>query len=376
MNAIVLMAVAALGLGGTRPAPAPLLMRGIWAECEGVNATFSSRAKIEEMFARLQSAGVNTVFMQVYRGDRAWYRSAIADAAPYREFYAAEHICPLRLAIDHAHARGMKLHAWVNVYRVWGGRDAGTIRALGRDAITRDRRGRSMLDCPKESLPDSGYWLDPGDPAVRARLLRIVEEILDRYPDIDGIHLDYVRYPFDEKGRTDFGYGRRSVATFQKKYGFDPAAAPLLKKHLWDEWRRAQVTAFVVDAAAAAHRRGKKLSVATVADEARCVRTTFQDWPRWVGEGIADFVVPMNYSEQRTLVRKRAQAALRAAGRPDRVAIGLGAYKMLNTPAELVSQIQECRALGAMGVVLFSYDNMTRAPGLFSLVGRKAFCGT
>lgn len=348
-------------------------MRGVWAECEGVNATFSSRAGIEEMFTRLERAKVNTVFMQVYRGNKAWYRSAIADAEPYRAFYARENVCPLRLAIDMAHARGMQLHAWVNVFRVWGGSDANVIRKLGKRAMTCDRSGRSILDYPRGSLPDSGYWLEPGDPDVRGHVLRIVQEILDRYPDIDGIHLDYVRYPFDEKGRTDFGYGRRSVTAFRKSSGVDPFRCAGAGKARWDAWRRDQVSLFVAGAKRLTVARDKTLSVAVVPDERRCREATFQDWRRWLAEGLVDLVVPMDYSERRELVRKRAAETVAAAGTGTRVAVGLGAYKVLDSPSALAAQIRDCRKMGALGVVLFSYDNMTRRPEIFAYLGKKVF---
>lgn len=41
----------------------------------------------------------------------------------------------------------------------------------------------------------SGEWfLDPGNPAVKDYLRALVGEVVSKY-DVDGIHLDYVRYP-------------------------------------------------------------------------------------------------------------------------------------------------------------------------------------
>ena len=381
MKLIALVSLALLGYPwdssalhfGAASAARPLRVRGIWAECEGVNATLSSRAKIEELFARCEKAGVNTVFLQVYRGNKAWYRSDIADASPYQDFYSREKICPLRLAIDLAHKKGMQVHAWINIFRVWGDRDAKIIRKLGRDAVTRDSRGRSLCDYSKAALPDSGYWLDPGDPKVRKYLISIIKEILERYPDIDGIHLDYVRYPFDEKGGVDFGYAQRSVASFQKAHGFAPTRCSSSQRLVWDGWRRDQVTEFVKEAGAVTTARGKKLSAAVVPDEEKCQRLTFQDWPLWVRTGLVNFVVPMNYSDRRRAVRKNTERSLRAAGTSEKVFIGLGAYKLLDSPGDLLAQIEDCRTLGVPGVVLFSYDNMTKRPELFPLLGKKAF---
>jgi uncharacterized lipoprotein YddW (UPF0748 family) len=152
----------------------PFAVWGIWAECEGVNATLSSRDKIAEMFNRLDAAGFNTVLLQVYRHNRAWYRSSVADATPYRDFYTREKMCPLEYAIRLAHQRGMEIHAWVNMFRLGNDASSMVIKELGSDAVTRDNAGRSMLYCRKEYLPDGGYWLDPGDPAVRAYLISVI----------------------------------------------------------------------------------------------------------------------------------------------------------------------------------------------------------
>jgi uncharacterized lipoprotein YddW (UPF0748 family) len=282
----------------------------------------------------------------------------------------------LKVAVDLAHKKGIKVHAWGNMFRVWGDADAQIIRKLGRAAVTRDSRGRSLLSYRKSSLPDGGYWLDPGDPAVRKYLVSVIEEILDRYPGIDGIHLDYTRYPYDEKGKVDFGYGEASVARFKKKYGADPFKCKGSKRALWDQWRRDQMTGFVREAAAVVHKRGKQLSVATVADVKKCRSFTFQDWPRWIREKLIDFVVPMNYSSKRSVMKSRAEAVLKAVpAAKKRVVVGLGAYKLLDSPNALLSQIRDCRSLGAGGVVLFSYDNMTKKPAIFSFLGKKAFGG-
>ena len=348
-------------------------MRGVWAECQGRNATPSRRSKIEEMFGRLDKAGFNTVFMQVYRGNRAWYRSSIADASPYRDFLSREKIDPLRLAINLAHNRGMKLHAWINAFRIWRNRDARAIRKLERKAVTRDSRGLSLLEYKMKSLPDGGYWLDPGDPEARAYLRLIIEEIVERYPDIDGVHLDYTRYPFDEVSNIDFGYGRASVERFKSRHGFDPAGSRGSNRALWDKWRRDQVTAFIRQAREVTSAAGKMLSVATLADMEKSQSRAFQDWPLWLREGLVDFIVPMDYSDNRKIVKKRAEYILKQAGAGGKVAVGLGAYKMLDSPEKLLLQVEDCRKLGAIGVVLFSYDNLTRRPELFSFLGKRVF---
>src|SRR3989337_3562617 len=58
------------------------------------------------------------------------------------------------------------------------------------------------------ALPIYGrqLWMDPGEPAVRRRTLRVVLDVVRRY-DVDGVHLDDYFYPYPERrptGSTDF----------------------------------------------------------------------------------------------------------------------------------------------------------------------------
>jgi len=272
-----------------------------------------------------------------------------------------------------AREAGMEIHAWLNAFRIRGSKRSRAVAALGKVAVTRDGAGKSLLDYNRSSMPDGGYWLDPGDPEVRDYLCGVIREILTLYPDIDGIHLDYTRYPFDEKSGRDFGYGTRSVESFRTLKGYDPAGCAGARRRAWNDWRRAQETAFVREARAITAARGKKLSVADKSDREKASAVAFQEWPLWARKGLVDFVVPMNYSADASLVKRRTRAAVAAAGDARRVAVGIGAYKMLDDAGALARQIKDCLHEGVAGVVLFSYDNMAKRPGLFSYIGRTAF---
>lgn len=87
---------------------------------------------------------------------------------------------PLAFAIDECHRRGMEIHAWIATIPV------GMKTTLGcRTIMKRGFRVRSYA---------TGSYLDPADPAVPGYLARICGEITRKY-DIDGINLDYIRYP-------------------------------------------------------------------------------------------------------------------------------------------------------------------------------------
>ncbi|NNE35947.1 MAG: family 10 glycosylhydrolase, partial [Rhodothermales bacterium] len=124
---------------------------------------------------------------------------------------------PLQLACDEAHARGLELHAWVNVLPAWRETVAppdsvGQLWTTNREWFMQNAGGEVMW--PQDWWT---YWyafLDPGVPEVKQHLHDVFLEIVDNYP-VDGLHYDYVRYP-SEVG--DWAYNPTSVARFAEHY--------------------------------------------------------------------------------------------------------------------------------------------------------------
>ena len=134
----------------------------------------------------LRAAGINTVLFQTR------IRATSAYASPFEPWDGvftgtpglAPDYDPLALAVDECHRRGMELHAWVVAFPL--GRDA-ALRRLGRSALTRRR--------PELCRRAGDQWyMDPGLPGVAEYLGALCADIARRY-DVDGIHLDYIRYP-------------------------------------------------------------------------------------------------------------------------------------------------------------------------------------
>ena len=71
--------------------------------------------------------------------------------------------------------------------------------------------------------------VDPGHPGVVRYLADVVLDPVRNY-DLDGIHLDYIRYPEDD----DYGYNPKAVERFQR-----------LQSSTFAQFRRDQVTALV-----------------------------------------------------------------------------------------------------------------------------------
>jgi uncharacterized lipoprotein YddW (UPF0748 family) len=214
------------------------------------------------------------------------------------------------------------------------------------------------------------YYLDPGNPDVQAYTTEIYLNVLRNY-DVDGIHLDQVRYYEGDStgGALRWGYNPTSVARFNQELGRDPATQPAPTDPDWITWRRDQVTALVrrIYTQAKALKPNGAVTAAVVTwgkgPETEADWSTqppyasvLQDWREWLREGIVDYLLPMDYyresDPQASWFDNWAQWEVTYAGRRN-VALGLGSY--LNDADGALAQLGRARSLGALGVALYSY---------------------
>ncbi len=367
----------------SRAAPPVQETRGLWVECEGTEKTLSTRDGIDRLVKRAAAGGFNLILVQVYRHDRAWFNSEYADTTPYREIMAREKIDPLAYLIERAGRSGIQVHAWLNMFRIGRDRAAPVLKRFGKDIITRDGKGVSLLDYSSANLPDGGYWLDPGDLNVSLYLRHIIAEVIKKYPGLSGIHLDFIRYPFNSPyagsfwaNRHDLGYGKESVRRYQQSTGIDPLKMEITRANCqsWDNWRRFQLNNFITAAKELVEKMNPTLvfSAAGIAWAERAYLSSFQDWRRWLEEGSVDFMAVMNYSVDPRLARYLTWGAV--SSRADRqVYIGLGEYLLKDQPELLLEQMTATRNAGADGIVLFSYDSMCLTPGIFKTIRQSLF---
>jgi len=376
---------------------APPTGLALWVLCEGSARVLDDPARIDTLIRHSRALGATDLFVQVYRGGRAWFDSERGDREPYEKLVAGGARDPLRLLIQRAHEAGIRVHAWVNALSLAQHDDGPLLASLGRDAVLVDRRGRSMLDYPDHELPapDSpwyrmgtpGLYLDPAAPGVREWLVATFVELVTRYPALDGLHLDYIRHPdvlpFAPGSRfgvgMDFGYGAPSRARFQRETGLqgpyrdpkDPDPARLSNSNAWDTWRRNQVSALVAETARASReaRPGLLVSAAVIAYADRAYLSLAQDWRRWIEEGWLDFAVPMAYTLDDRLFRYWVQG-FAAGPEGDRIWPGLGSWLFAKRPERAAAQLLETRAAGAPGEALFSYDAIAEHPELLEALAR------
>ena len=230
---------------------------------------------------QLVAAHFNTVIFQTrLRGDVV-YPSAME---PYAECLTgtagrAPGYDPLQFAIDECHKRNMELHAWVVAIPLGS---ASETKKQGRQAVAH----RQAHLCKRYK----GRWyMNPGHPDTKYYLSRLAMEIVDHY-DIDGIHLDYIRYPEQAPDFPDDDTYRR--------YGKGQDKAL---------WRRNNITEIVrcVYQNVKTKKPWVKVSASPVgkySDTRRydsrgwnALHAVHQDAQLWMKEGICDVLFPMMY---------------------------------------------------------------------------------
>jgi uncharacterized lipoprotein YddW (UPF0748 family) len=371
--------------------------RGLWVLAEGSVRVLDDPARAGALLDRAQKLGATDLFVQVYRGGRAFYPAGPGiERTPIAENQAATGIDSLQLLLEDAHGRGMKVHAWVNVLSLSTRRDARMIAELGRSAILVDRLGRSVLDYPDLDIPEPdrqfyrmgtrGIYLDPAVSSVRERLVATFHDLLVRYPELDGLHLDYIRHPgvlpFSPGSRfgvgLEFGYGAESRARYRAETGRpDPidGAQPgtVRSASAWDAWRRHQVTTLVEEIAAASRavRPGVVLSAAVIPYVDRAYLSLAQDWRHWLESGAIDLAIPMVYTLDDRLLRYQLETFAGWAQR-DQIWPGLGVWLFDDAPDRAARQLEALRALPFRGEVLFSDDALSTAPSLLEMLAETA----
>jgi uncharacterized lipoprotein YddW (UPF0748 family) len=327
-----LLAAGAITTVGAQP---PSEMRGFWVDT--FNTTLNTHVDVVAVVDRAVAANANALFVQVRRRGDSWYLNSLeplADRTPI-----APGFDPLHDVVLEAHARGLDVHAFVIVNAIWnrapslfppvdpnhafnlhGGYDAATNTIvpgpqnwLTRTLIPDGTAGITL----QGHRFGSEFYIDAGHPDAATYTVDVLLHLVQNY-DIDGLHLDRIRYPeIGIAGQTpstgtSVGYNATSVARFQRRWGIPEGSPPPAQNGpLWSQWRRDQVTALVrriylnaiaikprivVSGAFIAFGSGPTTESAWLSAEAYW--RVYQDWRAWTEEGIIDVAIPMIYQRE------------------------------------------------------------------------------
>ena len=153
-----------------------------WEHINAGSTIAQNQARVREILDNHVEANMNAVLWQARQGGTAYYNSSY-EPWGYYAGGSDPGYDPLGYAIEQAHLRGLELHAWFNTFQA-ASTASGTPAGDHPEWVCRDESGIPM---------PSSRALSPGLPEVREYLVDVAMEIVNNY-DIDGIHLDYVRW--------------------------------------------------------------------------------------------------------------------------------------------------------------------------------------
>ncbi|MBK5247906.1 MAG: family 10 glycosylhydrolase [Actinomycetales bacterium] len=365
--------VPALTLAGPAAADEPEEQwRGMWVDA--FNVGIYTPEQVTGLVTDAQALGANALVVQIGRrfdcfcNDALYPRTdAAIDPAPYD---------PLAEVIDAAHAAGIEVHAWINATTLWNSATPPTsgdhaFNAHGFDATGGDRWLNQRYD-GVERVGNNAY-IDPANPAAVDYIVDAVTSITNTY-DVDGVNLDYIRYPDYNAGefQNDWGYSETSLARFAAETGRTDRPEPVDAE--FSQWRRDQVSALVrkiyvemyaTDASDRLSINGITYAYGPVSyggwEGTRPYTNVLQDWHGWLDEGIIDTITAMNYKrewvpEQARMFDEWNDALVDyAAGR--HVVNGPALY--LNEIPDSVQQAQDTLDAGFDGWMGYSYANVS-----------------
>jgi uncharacterized lipoprotein YddW (UPF0748 family) len=389
----------------TEPLPAPAggadEIRAMWV----LRTSLTTPEHVATLVRAARDHGFNTLLVQVRgRGD-AYFLGGI-EPRPVELLRQPDGFDPLAAVLQSAHAAGLRVHAWVNVNLISSAAD---LPAAREHLIYRHP---AWLMVPRDIAQELAK-IEPESPAYVGKLARwtraqpndleglyaspihpdaalytenIVRDLTRRYA-VDGVHLDYARYPSDR-----FDYSRGAIRQFRawvrpsltetKRRALDAEESVDLFAYpdgltaQWRTFRVARMTALMtrLSAAVKSVRPDALVTAAAYPDAQEALERRLQDWGSWINTGLIDAICPMAYAPEPARFAEQIASTLSAAGTHP-VWAGIGAYRL--SPRETIDNIRTARRLGATGIILFSYDSLVNAsqasPDYLSLVSRGAF---
>ena len=286
------------------PAPAQTELRGVWVSYIELDALLKAnptksgfQTAVGRLMERMKANGITDVFWIVRANSDAYYASSCYRAASRAAALLAAGTDPLAVAVGEAHARGLKLHAWVNPYRV------------GRD--------KSYAECEDIFAYDGKYYYIPTSEKAQALILKGIRELVGGYA-VDGVHFDDYFYP-------------AGCASETKKAEFETGSPG--SGQSWGDYRRTAVSGLVRAAYTVCHSRKNCVFGVSPSHSLEKNRDQYYaDCGRWLSdEGYVDYLCPQVYFglEHATAAFDRVVDTWLSYTRSSKVKLyfGLGLYK-------------------------------------------------
>lgn len=271
--------------------------------------------------------------------------------------------------VDEARDEGISVDAWLCLFPE-DMVDVNPIVRKNPDILLVNRYGESNWERPTWSDVDpkySTFWACPSAEQYVQYLESILREIAGSYR-VDGLHMDYVRYPEAVEGRY-YCYCHRCLRRFEQEYGYKFPTREVIHIRHYISIMCENVTGTVEKLSNAARGRGLTSSAYVFTDYVTAIESCYQDWPYF--SRFLDYIVPTLYevspgyagrmvSRARLVTDPKTKVVPAVyANRVVRRAVAGARRWTLRRGAEYIYEIAEsCLEAGAKGIALFHYKTI------------------
>ncbi len=310
----------------------------------------------KKRFAVMKDAGIDAILPEIYNSRQAFYGSShLPVGQPWLET-----ILPL------AKEAGLEVHTWM-----W------TMPCNVDDVVDKHPEWFVVNRLGESSIQKPAYvpyykFLCPSRSEVWEFVRETVSE-LSAIGELDGVHLDYVRYPDvilpiglqpryhivqdREYPQYDYCYCDVCRADSKKEAGIDPLKiAEPSENTAWKQFRYNRITHIVNDVLIPEAHKHKKLMTAAVFPNWKDVR---QEWSQWKLDGALPMLYARFYNEGVDWIGKMTKEEVKSQRYGALVYSGLSVGQL--SADEIAEAVHVSRASGGSGVSLFSAQSMTDA---------------
>ena len=284
---------------------------------------------LQELLNNYSEIGINNIFCfyaMMYQHQKKW------------DF--------LEILLEKAHIKGMKVHP---IFCPGQGVKLEGLIKEHPEWLIKGKKGEIYTN------------LNLANPEAREYIKRQIMEAL-KY-DIDGIHLDYIRFQVNQ----GFSYDKATCEAFKKEFGDSPLDVHQdcgsIVWNEWIKWNAKQVTTLVREIKEIIDKSDKDivLGVDVFPDPETAKVLIGQDWELWAKEGLVDIICPMQYTNDFDVFRKSVKRAIEATNGKCLIYPGIACHSShnKNTPEGVVQEVKIAREEGADGVTFFSGTSLT-----------------
>ncbi|MGB9677574.1 MAG: glycoside hydrolase family 10 protein, partial [Candidatus Ratteibacteria bacterium] len=309
--------------------------RGVWC-----HSPFGVKGySWDESIKKLKENNFNAIFPNMLRAGIAYYKSEILPVAEEVKTIGDQ----IEKCLYACKKYGLECHIWKVNWNLSKAPVEFIEKLIKEGRLQIDKDGKEVM------------WLCFSNPLNFKLELDSILEIVKKY-EIDGIHLDYIRYP-----DANSCFCKNCRENFEKEYNVKVENWPYdvingKYKEDYKRWRQQQITKLVreVNKEAKKIKPNIKISAAVFSNYPDCKETVGQDWKLWIDEGFIDFVCPMNYTVSNYTFKENIINQNEIIRKKIPLYPGIGAYIL--SPEDIATQIEICREIGTEGFILFDYD--------------------